>query len=159
MSNCGMIVVVWSPSTGVVFNSFVASNLNLMLGNIPVRSSWLWYTHASGITWYNYVTHFVCKLLVDRNPFLVGSSTSPARQIPSMLFEARRITTLSQRRIWRAPEKHFPQQCASKAPQARMLHENPCNPFQLMMRVDGDGITCEGKTDVCLVMNQAKSGL
>jgi hypothetical protein len=51
-----------------------------------------------------------------------------------------------------------------------MLHENPCDPFQLMMCIDGDGITGEGKTYGCLDVatthqngvgtcwNQAKSG-
>ena len=62
MSNCGMVVVIWSPSE-VVFNSFVGSNLNLMLGDIPVRSSWLAYTHTRGITWCNYATLSPCLQL------------------------------------------------------------------------------------------------
>ena len=160
MSNCGMVVVIWSPSAGVVFNSFVGSNLNLMLGDIPVHSSWLAYTHTRGTTWCNYATHhLVFNFLVDWNPFLVQAQ-SPVSQIPSMLLEARRITTTVVNRVYRGIE----------APQARMLYENPCNPFQLMMCIDGDGITGEGKTYGCLDVatthqngvgtrwNQAKSG-
>lgn len=120
MSNCGMVVVIWSPSAGVVFNSFVGSNLNLMLGDIPVRSSWLAYTHTRGITWCNYATHhLVFNFLVDWNPFLVGSSTSPVSQIPSMLLEARRITTTVVNRVYEGHQRNtfhiFPQQCDTEA--------------------------------------------
>ena len=43
--------------------------------------------------------HLVFNFLVDWNPFLVGSSTSPISQIPSILLEARRITTTVVNRV------------------------------------------------------------